>query len=314
MDAIPIIYVLVIARWIHFAALFVLFGSSFFWLYIGPERSSADYGGLPRTLRATIILMRVAAPVAAISGVLWLAGILANMTGGFDNVADPATLRLFFFQTAFGPVAISRLALLATAIAIILLPMKDRTRLSTLTAIGALLLINQAWLGHAAEGGAGLYGALMIGIYGVHLLAAGAWVGGLPPLLFALAEERNFHPNEARLWTLDTLSRYSLMGMVAVTLIVMSGIANAGFRVAGSFGRLFDTFYGEVLFAKIGVVAMMLALAFFNRFVLMPELLTASFNGLAQARTLRMSVIFELVLGISVVGVAAVLGITPPPQ
>ncbi|WP_020173687.1 copper homeostasis membrane protein CopD [Methyloferula stellata] len=314
MDAIPIIYVLFIARWIHFAALFVLFGSSFFWFYMGREQSSAGYGGLPRTRRATIILMRVAAPIAAISGILWLAGILANMTGGFDNVADPATLRLFFFQTAFGPVAISRLALLATAIAVILLPMKDRTRLSTLAAVGALLLINQAWLGHAAEGGAGLYGALMIAAYGVHLLAAGAWVGGLPPLLFALVEERNFNPNEARLWTLDTLSRYSVMGMVAVTLIIISGIANAGFRVAGSFGRLFDTFYGEVLFAKIGVVMAMLALAYVNRFVLMPELRTASFNGLTQARTLRRSATFELVLGILVLAVAAVLGIAPPPQ
>ena len=29
---------LVIARWIHFACVFVLFGSSFFWLYEGHER------------------------------------------------------------------------------------------------------------------------------------------------------------------------------------------------------------------------------------------------------------------------------------
>src|SRR5262249_49493445 len=47
---------LVIARWIHFASVFLLFGSSFFWFYAGSERSSAGPGGLPRTLSATTIL------------------------------------------------------------------------------------------------------------------------------------------------------------------------------------------------------------------------------------------------------------------
>ena len=42
-----------------------------------------------------------------------------------------------------------------------------------------------------------------------------------------------------------------------MTLIVASGIANAGFRAVGSFNKLFDT-YGNVLFAKIGIVAVML--------------------------------------------------------
>src|SRR5260370_39947955 len=73
---------LVIARWIHFASVFVLFGSSFFWFYMGHQRSSAGPGSLPRALRATTILLRIAAPVAAISGVAWLVGILANMTSG----------------------------------------------------------------------------------------------------------------------------------------------------------------------------------------------------------------------------------------
>jgi hypothetical protein len=41
---------LVIARWIHFACVFTLFGCSFFWLYERQERSSAGHGGLPRTL------------------------------------------------------------------------------------------------------------------------------------------------------------------------------------------------------------------------------------------------------------------------
>ena len=177
-----------------------------------------------------------------------------------------------------------------------------------------MLLISQAWLGHASEGGAGLYGAIMITVYATHVLAAGAWVGGLPPLLSGLVEQRHFAPNEARICTVDILSRFSAMGMVAVTLIVATGIANAGFRVMGSFGKLFDTDYGNALFAKIAVVTVMLTLAYFNRFVFMPKLRSAALKGMPAITWLGRSVALELALGVLVVFVAAVLGITPPPQ
>ncbi len=156
------------------------------------------------------------------------------------------------------------------------LPWHGRVWYSALLHLGALLLISQAWLGHAAEGGAGLYGAIMITVYAIHVLAAGAWVGGLPPLLFGLVEQRHFAPNEARICTVDILSRFSSMAMVAVTLIVASGIANAGFRVAGSFGKLFIRSMANVLLTKIAIVAIMLALAYFNRFVFMPRLRSAA--------------------------------------
>ena len=76
-------------------------------------------------------------------------------------------------------------------------------------------------------------------------LATAAWVGGLPTLLFALIEQRRFGPAEARDCTLDVCSRFSSMAMIAVTLVVASGIANAGFRVSGSFGKLFGSAYGK---------------------------------------------------------------------
>jgi putative copper resistance protein D len=104
------------------------------------------------------------------------------------------------------------------------------------------------------------------------------------------------------------------MAMVAVTLLVASGIANAGFRVVGSFGKLFYTEYGNALLTKISVVAAMLALAYFNRFVFMPRLRRASLKGMAQIVWLGRSVTLETALGVLVLGAAAVLGITPPPQ
>jgi putative copper resistance protein D len=302
---------IVFARWIHFAALLVLFGSPLFWLYAGRGRGFSD-GDAAR--RATTQLLRAAAPVAAISGLFWLAGIVANMTNGFASLVDPEMLRLFFTQTQFGPVAVLRLALLASAVLVALLPWGHGGFLAAMGLIGALLLLDQAWLGHAAEGGAGFYGALLIAVYGVHVLAAGAWVGGLPPLLFALFEQSRLSPGEAPEGTLEILSRYSATAMVAVTLIVLSGAANAGFRVGFSIARLFDSDYGIVLAAKAGAVASMLALAFFNRFVAMPRLRASAPGGQAPVARLRASVAFELALGLVVLGFAAALGVTPPPQ
>ena len=90
--------------------------------------------------------------------------------------------------------------------------------------VGAALLIDQAWLGHAAEG-SGAWGALMVAVYGVHVLAAAAWLGGLPPLLFALRETRGQGDDETRRRTIELLLRFSVIAMPAVALIVASGWA-----------------------------------------------------------------------------------------
>ncbi len=305
---------LVGARWIHFASVFVLFGSSFFWFYMPRDHSLAHPGQLAKTLAATTIILRVAAPVAAISGVAWTALVLINMTSDFHSVVNPEDLNAFIYETPVGMVSILRFALLAIAVVVAFLPWHGRVWYSALLHLGALLLISQAWLGHAAEGGTGIYGAIMITVYATHVLAAGSWVGGLPPLLFGLVEQRRFAPEDARICTVDILSRFSAMGMVAVTLIVASGIANAGFRVAGSFGKLFYTEYGDALVTKVSVVAVMLALAYFNRFIFMPKLRSAELKGIKHINRLGRSVAFELVLGVFVLGAAAILGITPPPQ
>ena len=72
----------------------------------------------------------------------------------------------------------------------------------------------------------------MILVYSIHVLAAGAWVGGLPPLLFALVEQRRFNAPEARDATLEILSRFSIMAMIAVSLMVVTARPMLGFASA----------------------------------------------------------------------------------
>ncbi len=304
---------LVIVRWIHFACVFLLFGASFFWLYEEAERCSAGPQGLPRSVRATTNVLRVAAPVAAVSGTAWLALVLINMTHYVGSIYDPEDLGLYFFDTPFGTVSFLRLALFAIAVVIVFLPFRDRWRFGLLVPVGALLLITQAWFGHSNDG-SGPYRATMITVYGVHTLAAAAWAGGLPPLLFAIVEQRRFGAYEARENTLDICSRFSLMAIIAVSLVALSGVANAGFRVEGSFLKLLDSDYGDLLLKKIAIVAAMLALAYLNRFVLMPRLRAAVPKDTRQIVRLRYSLAFDIVLGALVLGASAVLGITMPPQ
>ena len=296
MDQAGVFPALAITRWIQFASVSIMFGAALFWTCIDVP---------PRARAASARLLRIAALAAAVSGVLWLAEILTNLTGSASTIFDPATLHLFFFETPFGAVAILRLVLFAGAVLIAVLPWSNRVLFSLNLLIGALLLISQAWLGHAAEGG-----GTMILVYCVHVLAAAAWVGSLPPLVFALTELRGLKSAGER--TYETLSRYSVMAMVAVGLIVISGAVNAGFRSGFSPARFLGTDYGLVLLVKAAGVSAMLGLACFNRFIVTPGLRVAS-TGDPQAARLRISVSLELALGVLVLAAAALLGITPPP-
>ena len=240
--------------------------------------------------------------------------VLVNMTHNIDSAIDPEDLQLFFFETPFGAVSMVRLTLLVMAVVIAYLPWQGRGRFAALVLVSALLLISQAWFGHSVDGN-GFYRATLITVYAIHVIAAAAWTGGLPVLLFALVEQRRFGPSEeARTCTLDICSRFSLMAMTAVAFVVLSGVANTAFRVEGSFLKLFDSDYGDVLLEKVAIVAIMLALAYLNRFVLVPRLRAAPVKNITQIAKLRYVLAVDVVLGALVLGASAILGITMPPM
>lgn len=306
---------LIVTRAIHFASVFSLFGASLFWFYAFPKSAAGPLDS-PKSFAATRWLIAIAALLAALTGALWLAEILLNMTSSeatpdWAALADFENWRLFFFETLFGPVAILRLFLLALLMGIVSAKWRGLTSLRGVTGVSLLLIVSQAGLGHAAEGGATWRGAAMIAAYTLHTLAGAAWVGGLLPLLFTLRE--HIRPNFLAK-DLASLHRFSAMGMGAVSVIVLSGIVNAGFRVGGSYGELFNTPYGNILFTKLGFVAVMIVLAAINRFVEIPKLRSTAGFDAKRDNELKRSIFAEFLLGLTVIGVAATLGITPPPQ
>ena len=242
------------------------------------------------------------------TGAGWLAATIVNMTG-LEGLGDPDTLHAFFFETLFGPIEAARMALLVVVAILAVAPMADRPRVAVIAVASGLLLVSQAWLGHAAEGGTTLLGVVLVAAYATHVLAAAAWLGGLPLLLARIVElRRQAAPADARF---GLLSRYSLLATLAVSLIVASGVVNAAFRVRGHFGAFLHTSYGDVLIAKIALVGVMLGFAATNRFVAMPRL--SGESGPTMITRVATSIGCEIVIGVLVLLAAAVLGITPPP-
>ncbi len=290
---------LVIARWVHFVAAAILFGTPLFSLYARPNRAATS------TFEETAI--RPAAIAALLSGLAWLGLSIVDMTGDAGSLLDADLLQSFFFQTGFGPVWLIRLALFAAAIAIALWSGGGLGRSVLLFACGGLLLITQAWLGHATDE-QGWLKVAAITAYGIHVLGAGAWIGGLLPLGFELGRLQKAGGDAAARSAKMLVRRFSWIGTVAVAAILLSGVINTSLRI-GSWRDLAMTDYGRILTLKLGLLAVMLALAGVNRFALTPRISALS----GAIHSIRQNALLELLLGILILGAAAALGSEPPP-
>ncbi|MDH6137386.1 copper transport protein [Kitasatospora sp. MAA4] len=88
----------------------------------------------------------------------------------------------------------------------------------------------------------------------LHLLAMACWLGGLATLLVGL--RHGIGATEA--------DRFSKVAFSSVAVLVASGVYQS-WRGVGSWGALVDTEYGRLLLIKIGLVLVMLGLAWFSR-------------------------------------------------
>src|SRR5438045_2510915 len=96
--------------------------------------------------------------------------------------------------------------------------------LATDTSRGAGGTSTPAWAGHAAAGeGSDLVIQLVSDI--VHLLAAGAWLGALPALVYFLRRA----PSHAA--AAHATRRFSILGVASVSALVVTGLANTWYLV-----------------------------------------------------------------------------------
>lgn len=125
-----------------------------------------------------------------------------------------------------------------------------RTRRVAAVALVLAILATVAGSGHASAGRAP---ALAWIADVAHLVVAATWVGGLLVVVAAARGPRDrFHP---------TVARVSRLAGISVALLVVTGVAQAWRQRALDADALVDTSYGRLLLVKVGLVAVVLALA-----------------------------------------------------
>jgi putative copper export protein len=211
------------------------------------------------------------------------------MAGDPGAITEPAVLAQAATGTLFGKLFLVRLAAL---LALALLARRDWPALI----LSAIALALPAATSHAAAASPAHFTAIGVTIDVVHLLAGGFWIGGLA-LLAGLPIQDIGKPR-----MLAALSLFSEWAMIAVLLLVMTGLINAAIVVLGGAGKAMPLYLG-VLVGKLVLVTAMLALALTNRLELMPR-----FEDGAIARNIWI----ELALGIVVIALAGLLGQLPP--
>ena len=314
---------LIAARALHFAAAIALTGVFAFERFVaGPAfrppgaAAVASETGLRRRLGW---LAWASLALAIGSGAAWLVAVAAGMSGkplGIPLCRDVVPVVLT--RTRFGEDWLLRLAL-AALLGFCLLGQGRRRRTSgaigwTGLFLAALMLASLAWAGHGAAT-PGPPGDLHLAADIFHLLAAGLWLGTLPPLILLLAEARRTRDANWAVVARTATRRYSTLAVASVTVLLAAGVVNTWF-LAGTVPALVGTEYGRLLVAKIGLFIVMLMVAAVNLLRLTPRLAgpaggTRSVVWRTVAR-LQGNARIEAALGLGVLAIVGALGILPP--
>lgn len=276
---------IVVARWLFFISAMMAFGIALFPFCARGENEPAFVQRLMAAAADAVLV--ASAAVFALTIVLF----------GADNpLSFVSMVRTVLLETPFGVPWIIRLA---TAVALMWAVRARGPKVLQLIAAG-LALASAGLTGHAAS-----RGLAESAVVGVHLLAGGAWLGGLVPLAVTLRAQGSRPDGPAAAMRL--LLRFSAMGMVSVVLIIASGAVNA----VTITGRVPDPAigYDRILLVKLALVLAMVLLAAVNRFVLVRQLASSPQPAL---RRIGWTVGLEQILGVLVLIAASILGTTDP--
>jgi copper resistance protein D len=286
---------LAFCRFAHFAAAMTLFGATAFVVALAPPDLARTLGPPARAITTAAIA------IAALSALAWLVLDSASMAGDWSALVDWQAIGVVLSDTEFGAVWQWRLGLAGALVVALAL---GRAGPSPALFVGATLqLASLGLVGHAAMQ-TGALGALHRANDALHLLAAAAWLGGLPMFAFSLGAYRD---PRLGLAAATAMRRFSFWGQFDVALIVATGIANVALT-SGLSALTPATPYRALLGVKLIVVAVMVALALFNRYVLAPRLA----NSAPAQRALARNCVAELVFGAAVVALVSLFGLLDP--
>ncbi|MGW6775034.1 copper resistance protein CopC [Streptomyces sp. NPDC055037] len=253
-----------IARYISYAGFILLVGGAAFILGCWPRGASVRplqrlvvQGWLTLTA-ATLVLLLLRSPYTG-SGKLGDAFDL----GGLQDV----------LATKTGAALVSRLLLLGAAALFVAVLFgayakretpqdeeenKERKDLTFgLTVGGAVVAAGIAGTWALAEhASTGIQTGLAMPVDVLHLLAVASWLGGLTALLVALYRAPSLENAAVR--------RFSRVAFVSVVVLAATGLYQS-WRQVGSWSALWGTSYGQLLLVKVGLVAVLVGIAWFSR-------------------------------------------------
>ena len=290
-----------LARGIHVAATMSIFGSALFQALVAPPvLASIPAAALVRRRQAALAWISLA--VALVAAVAWLGFQAAAFADGDSLGAVLAAVPLILFDTHFGPLIAARFALLVAACLILggIVPRRPAT-LALAALLGASAIELQVLLGHGISM-PDVSRIVLMASEVLHLLAAGAWLGGLLPLIVLIA---GMAPADSS----ATVQRFSRLGTTCVSALAVTSLVQAWVLIGGLPG-LIGTDYGRLALAKLLLFIALLVLAARNRFRLRPKL--AGPDGKATRRRLVSSIFTETELGLGVLGLAGMLLMLAP--
>lgn len=290
--------VLVLLRGCDLLALASLFGTLVSLALVAPAGlREADTAAAPARGRL-VSLARRSDAVALLVGAVWTVLQAATIAGSTSLGGALAALVTVLYDTRFG-----HLQMLCLTLLIALFPLLGgrQWRLGAALALAGTALGMQGGVGHAGATG-GATGIGLILSEALHLLAAGAWLGGLVPLFLLI---RSLPPHAASV----VCHSFSTLGLSAVLLIIGTAFVQY-WQWIGDLGGLFGTQYGRIALVKLGLFFLLLLFAGINRFVLTERLLV---DGDTLSRSLlRASIVVEAILGGLIILVAAFLASGTP--
>lgn len=249
---------------------------------------------LPPAARRTALLFSVAGLVIA-PVTLALQGLDA-LGRTWVSVLDPDVCSAAL-STSYGATAIA--AAIAFILAAVALAGTGRRARYAGAAAGAVAALSLALSGHAS---AAEPQWLMRPAVFLHIAAILFWTGALLPLWYLL---RNGNAPATR-----ALAAFSRAIPFAVLVLVLSG-ATLAFVQLGTPGPQWVTGYGIILAAKLLLLALLLALALWNRNWLTAPALAG--DRTAQGK-LRHSITAEMVIVVLILALVAGWRFTPPPR
>lgn len=289
---------LAVARGAHLVALLSFFGILVVAALVRPAALRDAPPATKHLLDMRLSLLFLSSGVATlVTGGVWLFVQAADMAGAVSIEETLHAMPIALFETQFGEALLVRLVSVLVAMGSARhLTSYRRTNLALVPAV--IAVVAQSWMGHpGAAGDPVLLGASML-----HLLAAGAWLGGLVPLYWVVKITPGAGAARAAI-------RFSWIGQSAVLTLTVTALVQS-WSLIGNEAGMAGTEYGRLALFKLVLFSVLFLFAVVNRFKLGPML--EGSNAARANRHLTTSIAIETVLGLLVVLAAGWLATLTP--